>query len=111
MRINYKDMYSIDYAAVRQKNWYEGVEMDLEIEDTRFWCTEQLFICKYIYQKMDKVRPMHPLDIDTLAEKDHFQVDVWVTRQMGLHKLMRLKHDYNIPLIRQFYSTPCFQEG
>jgi hypothetical protein len=29
---------------------------------------------------------------------------------MGLHKLMRLKHDYNIPLIRQFYSTLAFKK-
>ena len=52
MRTNYKDMDSIDYAALRQKNWYEDVERDLEIEDTRFWCTEQLFIYKDIYQNI-----------------------------------------------------------
>jgi hypothetical protein len=73
MRINYNDMDSIYYAALRQKNWYEDEERDLEIEDTRFWCTEQLFIYKDIYQKMGKVIPMHPLDLDTLSEKDHFQ--------------------------------------
>jgi hypothetical protein len=84
-------MYSIKYAAIRQKNWYEEMERDLEIEDTRFWCTEQLFIYKDIYQKMDKVRPMHPLALDTLTEKDHFQDAVWVTKQMGLHKLLRLQ--------------------
>jgi hypothetical protein len=40
LRINYKDMDSIEYAAIRQKNWYEDMERDLEIEDNRFWCTE-----------------------------------------------------------------------
>ncbi|KAK1697545.1 hypothetical protein QYE76_014242 [Lolium multiflorum] len=83
---------------------------DLEIEDTRFWCTEQLFIYKDIYQKMDKVRPMHPLDLDTLAEKDHFTDVVWVTEKMGLHKLMQLKRDYSVPLIQQFYSTLAFKK-
>ena len=61
-------MDSIEYAAIRQKNWYEDMERDLEIEDNRFWCTEQLYIYKDIYQKMEKVRPMHPLALDTLAE-------------------------------------------
>jgi hypothetical protein len=102
-------MYSIDYAELRKKNWYVDGERDLDIEDTRFWCLEQLFIYKDIYQNMDKVRPMHPLDLDTLAEKDQFQDVVWVTEQMVLHKLMRLKHDYNIPRIQQFYSTLAFK--
>jgi hypothetical protein len=98
--INHKDMDSIEYAAIRQKNWYEDMERNLEIEDTRFWCTEQLFTYKDIYQKMDKLRPMHRLALDTLAEKDHFSDVVWVTEQMGLHKLMRLQHDYSVPLIQ-----------
>jgi hypothetical protein len=82
----------------------------LDIEDNCFWCTEQLFIYKDIYQKMDKVRPMHPLALDTLGEKDHFVDVVWVTEQMGLHKLMRLQHDYIVPLIQQFYSTLAFKK-
>jgi hypothetical protein len=35
-RINYKDMDYVDYAALRQKNWYVHGERDLDIEDTRF---------------------------------------------------------------------------
>jgi hypothetical protein len=69
-----------------------------------------LFIYKDIYQKMDKMRPMHPLALDTLAKKDHFADVVWVTEQMGLHKLMRLQHDYSVPLIQQFYSTLAFKK-
>jgi hypothetical protein len=36
------------------------------------WCMEQMFIFKDIYEKMEKVRPMNPIYLDTLAEKDHF---------------------------------------
>jgi hypothetical protein len=64
------------------------------------WCMEQMFIFKDIYEKMEKVRPMNPIYLDTLAEKDHFSDVVWVTEQMGLHKLMRLQHDYSVPLIQ-----------
>ncbi|KAM0887545.1 hypothetical protein ACQ4PT_028956 [Festuca glaucescens] len=71
-RINYKDMDSVDYAALRQKNWYEDEERDLDIEDRRFWCMEQIFIFKDIYETKDKVRLMQPIDLDTFAEKDHF---------------------------------------
>jgi hypothetical protein len=72
---------------------------------------EQLFILKDIYAKIDKVRPMNSIDVDTLSEKDHFQDVVCVTNKMGLHKFMRLKHDYSIPPIQQFFCHSCLREG
>jgi hypothetical protein len=71
-RIKYKDMDIIDYVALRQKNWYEDDERDLDIEDLRFWCMEQLFIFKDLYETKIKVRPMNPIDLDALEEKHHF---------------------------------------
>lgn len=53
------------------------------------------------------MRPIQPIDLDTLSEKSHFENIVWVTEGigMGLHKLMRVKWDYSIPLIQQLYAT------
>ena len=51
-RENYKTMDIISYAALRQKNWYEDVEREVDIEDPRFWCMEQLYIYKDIYEPM-----------------------------------------------------------
>jgi hypothetical protein len=51
-------MDSVSYAAIRQKNWYEDVEREFDIEDSRFWCMEQLYVYKDIYETMKKVRPM-----------------------------------------------------
>jgi hypothetical protein len=39
-RPNYKETDSVAYAALRQKDWYEEVERDFDIEDPRFWCME-----------------------------------------------------------------------
>jgi hypothetical protein len=35
-RPNYKDMDSVAYSAIRQKNWYEDIERELDIEDPAF---------------------------------------------------------------------------
>ncbi|KAK1686253.1 hypothetical protein QYE76_047101 [Lolium multiflorum] len=53
-RVNYKTMYSVEYSAIRQKNCYENVEQELDIEDPRFWCMERLFIFKDIYEPKTK---------------------------------------------------------
>ena len=104
-RVNYKDMDSVAYSALRQKNWYEDVERELDIEDPRFWCMEQLFIYKDIYEPKSKVRPMQAIDVDLLSQNDHFEDAIWVTERMGLHKLMKVQCNFSIPLIQQFYAT------
>ena len=109
-RLNYKTMDSIEYAALRQKDWYEDVPRDEDIEDTNFWCMEQLFIYKDIYDPMKKpVRPMHPIDIDYLRTKTYFAEAVEVTEKMGLHHLMRTQCNYNVMLVQQFFSTLVFK--
>jgi cobalamin-dependent methionine synthase I len=40
---------------------------DHDIEDKRFWCLEQEFIYKDIYEPMKKVRPMQAINVDLLA--------------------------------------------
>ena len=105
-RANYKDMDGVDYASIRQSDWYTSVERDEEIEDSNFWCMEQLFIYKDIYATMAyPVRPMHPLDLQYLKSKDCFSEAMFVTEQMGLHHLMGIQCDYSIPLVQQFFAT------
>ncbi|KAK1698754.1 hypothetical protein QYE76_015451 [Lolium multiflorum] len=108
-RDNYKTMDIVTYAAIRQKNWYEDVERDNEIEGRRFWCLEQEFIYKDIYEPMKKVRPMQAINVDLLAENDHFEDAIWVTGRMGLKELMKIQCDYSPELIKQFFATVAFK--
>ncbi|KAK1614127.1 hypothetical protein QYE76_019644 [Lolium multiflorum] len=108
-RVNYKSMDLISYAAIRMKNWYEDVARDNEIEGRRFWCLEQEFIYKDIYEPMRKVRPMQAINVDLLAENNHFEDAIWVTGRMGLKELVKIQCDYSPDLIRQFFATVAFK--
>ncbi|KAK1607075.1 hypothetical protein QYE76_030748 [Lolium multiflorum] len=90
-RENCKSMDIVSYAAIRQKNWYEDIERDDEIEDKRFWCMEQEFIFKDIYEPMKKMRPMQAINVDLLAANNHFEDAIWVTDRMGLQDLMKIQ--------------------
>ncbi|KAK1608874.1 hypothetical protein QYE76_032547 [Lolium multiflorum] len=109
-RENYKTMDMISYAAIRQKNWYADVERELDIEDRRFWCMEQIYIFKDIYEPMKKVRPMQAIDVELLSQNNHFEDAIWVTGRMGLQKLMKVQCDYSPDLIKQFYATLAFKK-
>ncbi|KAK1647292.1 hypothetical protein QYE76_065097 [Lolium multiflorum] len=78
-RENYRTMDIVSYAATRMKNWYEDLARDDEIEVKRFWCLEQEFIYKDIYEPMKKVRPMQAINVDDLAINNHFEDAIWVT--------------------------------
>jgi hypothetical protein len=53
---------------------------------------------------------MQPIDVDALSENSHFEDVAWVIERMGLHKLVKVKCDYNIHLIQQFYATLVFKK-
>ncbi|KAK1627954.1 hypothetical protein QYE76_002269 [Lolium multiflorum] len=61
VRENYKAMDPISYSAIRMKNCYEDVPRDEEIEGRRYWCMEQEFIYKDIYEPMKNLRPMQSM--------------------------------------------------
>ncbi|KAK1619297.1 hypothetical protein QYE76_024814 [Lolium multiflorum] len=105
-RTNNKVMDSVSYAVIRWKNWYEDVERELDIEDPRFWCMEQLYIFKDIYEPMKKVRPMQAIDVELLSQNDHFED----AERLGLHKLMKVQCDFSVPLIKKFYATLSFKK-
>ncbi|KAK1607573.1 hypothetical protein QYE76_031246 [Lolium multiflorum] len=109
-RENYKSMDSISYAAICQKNWYEDTERDVEIENKRFWCMEQSYIFKDIYEPMKKVRPMQAINVELLAVNNHFEDAIWVTGRMGLQELMKIQCDYSPDLIKQFFATLAFKK-
>ncbi|KAK1687091.1 hypothetical protein QYE76_047939 [Lolium multiflorum] len=109
-RVNYKAMDLISYAAIRMKNWYEDLPRDEETEGRKFWCTEQEYIYKDIYEPMKKVRPMQAINVDLLAENNHFEDAIWVTGRMGLQDLMKIQCDYSPELIKQFYATLAFKK-
>ncbi|KAK1660264.1 hypothetical protein QYE76_048423 [Lolium multiflorum] len=104
-RQNYKSMDIVTYVALRMKNWYEDLPRDEETEGRKFWCMEQEFIYKDIYEPMKKVRPMQAIDVDLLAVNNHFEDAIWVTGRMGLQDLMKIKCDYSLELVKQFFAT------
>ncbi|KAK1618092.1 hypothetical protein QYE76_023609 [Lolium multiflorum] len=107
---NYKTMDIVTYATIRMKNWYEDLPRDDEVEGRRFWCMEQEFIYKDIYEPMKKVRPMQAINVDLLAVNNHFEDAIWVTGRMGLQDLMKIQCDYSLELVKQFYATLAFRK-
>ncbi|KAK1627541.1 hypothetical protein QYE76_001856 [Lolium multiflorum] len=104
-RENYKSMDIISYQAIRMKNWYEDLPRDEETEGRKYWCMEQEFIYKDIYEPMGKVRPMQAIDVDVLAENNHFEDAIWVAGRLGLKDLMKIQCDYSPELLKQFFAT------
>ncbi|KAK1643665.1 hypothetical protein QYE76_061470 [Lolium multiflorum] len=85
-RENYKLMDSVSYVAIRQKNRYEDVERDHDIEDKRFWCLEQEYIFKDIYEPMKKVRHMQAINVEYLEVNNYFEDAIW-TDKIVLYEL------------------------
>ncbi|KAK1678919.1 hypothetical protein QYE76_039767 [Lolium multiflorum] len=109
-RENYKTMDPISYSAIRMKNWYEDLPRDEETEGRKYWCMEQEFIYKDIYEPMKKVRPMQAIDVDVLAVNNHFADAIWVAGRMGLKDLMKIRCDYSPELVKQFFATLAIQK-
>ncbi|KAK1607319.1 hypothetical protein QYE76_030992 [Lolium multiflorum] len=105
VRENYKAMDSVSYSAIRLKNWYDDVPRDEEIAGRRYWCIEQEFIYKDIYEPMKNLRPMQAIDVDILAINDHFEDAIWVAGKMGLLEIMKIQCDFSPDLVKQFFAT------
>ena len=103
-RPNYLTMNNIDYAQVRQSNWYRNVPRDENIEDPNFWCMEQLYIHKDIYlHYTHPIRPMQPYRLRDIKEKASYAQAAYVLEEMGMVSLMEKQCPYNVPLILQFF--------
>ncbi|KAK1667297.1 hypothetical protein QYE76_055456 [Lolium multiflorum] len=105
VRENYKTMDPVSYSAIRLKNWYDDVPRDEDIAGRRYWCAEQEFIFKDIYEPMKNLRPMQAIDVDILAINNHFEDAIWVAGKMGLHDIMKIQCDFSPDLVKQFFAT------
>ncbi|KAK1614983.1 hypothetical protein QYE76_020500 [Lolium multiflorum] len=105
VRENYKTVDPVSYSAIRLKNWYDDVPRDKDIAGRRYWCTEQEFIYKDIYEPMKNLRPMQAIDVDILAINDHFEDAIWVAGKMGLLDIMKIQCDFSPDLVKQFFAT------
>jgi len=105
-RTNYAELSAVDYATLRQKDWYTTVPRDTEIEDTDYWCEEQMHIFQDIYSTYKfPTRPMRPIELSFLKGKNTFKTAARVIEAFGMVHLMELRCPYNAPLIVQFFST------
>ena len=110
LRQNYRDMNSVDFALMRQKDWYKKPR-DEEIEDLKFWCMEQFYVHKDIYLSYKNPnRPMHPIKLAALTSKPKFSHGVNVVEQFGLVTLMEKQCGYNVPLVVQFFATLVIED-
>jgi hypothetical protein len=48
---------------------------------------------------------MRALDIAALQSRAYFNEMLWVSEKLGLLPLMQLRHDYNVEMIHQFFTT------
>ena len=104
-RPNYKTMDLIQYAGIRQSNWY-NTPRDEQIDDPNFWCMEQSFIYRDIYlDYRHPIRPMQPYRMQDIKAKPKFAQAAEVLEEMGLAPLIELQCPYNVPLVLQFFST------
>ena len=61
------------YVLVRSKDWYIQMAREYDLIDTSFWCAEQEFIYKDIYEKARKpIRPMVATDLTHLTSHSEF---------------------------------------
>jgi hypothetical protein len=95
-----------DYIVLRRNDWYTAAPRDEEIEDRGFWCMEQWFIYRDVYETLkNPTRPMHAIDLAHLHSKTYFDDAISVIEKMGLTKLAVLRCNYNPCIIMQFYAT------
>ena len=66
-RKSYSELSSVEFATLRQRDWYTEAAQDPEIEDPDFWCKEQLYIFQDIYMPYKfPIRPMRPIHLSYL---------------------------------------------
>jgi hypothetical protein len=98
-----KKLSKQEYPEFRHQKFYP---MPRDIMSTFFYRSEHERTYKQIYAPMStKVCPMKYTDIEYLSKDEYFGDALWVTENMGLHKLMVIKQDYCLRLIQQFFAT------
>src|SRR3954466_4778058 len=101
---NYKSMESLQYATIRQTNYYDEADSDGPLEDSMFWNSHFRAIHDDVYATL-KLRPMHPINLTEAQSKSRLIEALDVTNKMGLHHLMTIQCNYDSSVVRQFFST------
>jgi hypothetical protein len=105
-RQSYKKMNPVDYALMRKADWFLANPRVPNLKGGRFWCHEQVHVYEDIYLPFtNSVRPMQPVNVETLRTNIHFQDVINLCEKLNLLKLMTLQCDYNREIIMQFFST------
>jgi hypothetical protein len=98
-----KNLTKQEYREFREQKFYL---MPRDITSGSFYRSEHQRIFEQVYECMStKVCPMKFTNIVSLSKDEYFADALWVTKKLGLHKLMVFKQDYNSHLIQQFYAT------
>ena len=78
-----------DYLIIRKNDWYTSELRDHEYEDTWYWCAEQDFITRDIYESLQNhIRPMGATDMVHMRGNSHFANALQVLEQFSLIPLM-----------------------
>ena len=97
-------MDSIQYATIRQTDYYDEFDSDGPPEDSMFWNAHFWAIHDDVYATL-KLRPMHPINMTEAQSEARLLEALDVANKMGLHHLMTLQCNYDSSVVRQFFST------
>jgi hypothetical protein len=98
-----KKLSKKEYHVFHRQKFYP---MPRDITSTFFYRSEHERIYEPIHAPMStKVCPMKYTDVELLSKDEYFGDALWVTENMGLHKLMVIKQDYCPRLIQHFFAT------
>jgi hypothetical protein len=95
--VDLKKLTKQEYREFHEQKFYL---MPRDTTSTYFYRTEHEKIYEQVYASMStKVCPMKLTNIVSLSKDEYFSDALWVTKKMGLHKLMAFKQDYSPRLI------------
>ena len=84
-------MANPDYLIVRKNDWYTEALRDPDYDDTMYWCAEQDYIQRDIYDTLAyPIRPMGATDMAHMRRKPHFAEALHILDQFGLLHLMEI---------------------
>ena len=105
-----KKMHPAEYRVMRKQPFYT---LPRTSRDPRFWRKEQELIYNEYYNNLSEKKPVCPqkvMDFEHLAKKAYFKDATWITDKMGLHRLMRIRENYSVQVVHQFFATVVFSD-
>jgi hypothetical protein len=102
-----KNLSKKEYREMRKRISYE---LPMTSTNSLFWRREQQVIMKKHYGTLKKysVAWQHVLDFGHMTKHAYFKEALRVSEKLGVVPLMKIKEDYNIKLVQQFFATLVF---